>query len=381
MQKSGAQRAFGSPLRRREASRDASVVAWIDSLRADAVFGWRQLLTRKATSAAAILSLGLAVGACTSVFRIIDALFLRPLPIANPERLYGISLPGFASAFTYTQFRQMRASLQEDPKDQTELIAISSAPALDLTLGPGQEVEKANAQFVSGWMFDSFGLRPAVGRLLTASDDLKPGASSVAVLSYDYWTRRFARDPNVIGSTLRIGPDWRIGQSTKIFEIVGVAPERFTGAEPGAVTDIFIPNMMHALVELPVAALFHTHVLLPPGGAIEPVRDRLLTVLRSSSRDLSKAPKTLQVESAVAGAFGLRTDYRQALAALGVLVGLVLLIACANVANLMAAQSAARTREMALRVSSKWYWWKALSSPCSPPPPVDCLHGGQHLLW
>ena len=351
MQKSGAQRAFGSPLRRREASRDASVVAWIDSLRADAVFGWRQLLTRKATSAAAILSLGLAVGACTSVFRIIDALFLRPLPIANPERLYGISLPGFASAFTYTQFRQMRASLQEGPKDQTELIAISSAPALDLTHGPGQEVEKANAQFVSGWMFDSFGLRPAVGRLLTASDDLKPGASSVAVLSYDYWTRRFARDPNVIGSTLRIGPDWRIGQSTKIFEIVGVAPERFTGTEPGAVTEIFIPNMMHALVELPVAALFHTYVLLPPGGAIEPVRDRLLTVLRSSSRDLSKAPKTLQVESAVAGAFGLRTDYRQALAALGVLVGLVLLIACANVANLMAAQSAARTREMALRVS------------------------------
>jgi predicted permease len=351
MQKSGAQRAFGSALRRREASRDASVVAWIDSLWADAVFGWRQLHKRRATSAAAILSLGLAVGACTSVFRIIDALFLRPLPIANPERLYGISLPGLGSAFTYTQFRQMRGSVKEDPKDQTELIAISAAPSLDLTRGSDQEIEKANAQFVSGWMFDSFGLRPAVGRLLTASDDLKPGASPVAVLSYDYWTRRFARDPNVIGSTLRIGPDWRIGQSSKIFEIVGVAPERFTGTEPAAVTDIFLPNMMHALVELPVAALFRAYVLLPPGGTIEPVRDRLLTVLRSSSRDLSKAPKTLLVESAVAGAFGMRTDYRQALAALGVLVGLVLLIACANVANLMAAQSAARTREMALRVS------------------------------
>jgi predicted permease len=348
---SEARQAFGVPLRQREASRDVRVVAWIDSVRADAVFGWRQINKRKATSAAAILSLGLAIGACTSAFRIIDALFLRPLPIANPERLYGISLPGFASAFTYTQFRQMRGSLKEDPKDQTELIAISAAPSLDLTYAPDQEIEKANAQFVSGWMFGSFGLRPALGRLLTESDDLKPGASPVAVLSYDYWTRRFARDPNVIGSRVRMGPDWRIGQSSKGFEIVGVAPERFTGTEPGAVTDIFIPNMMHSLVELPVAGLFQTYVLLPPGGVIEPVRDHLLAALRSASTDMSRVPKTLGVESAVAGAFGLRTDYRQALAALSVLVGLVLLIACANVANLMTAQAAARAREMALRVS------------------------------
>src|ERR1017187_456818 len=83
---SEARQAFGVPLRQREASRDVRVVAWIDSVRADAVFGWRQINKRKATSAAAILSLGLAIGACTSAFRIIDALFLRPLPIANPER-------------------------------------------------------------------------------------------------------------------------------------------------------------------------------------------------------------------------------------------------------------------------------------------------------
>ena len=346
-----ARKAFGSPLQYREESRDIRLIGWLDSLCADAVFGWRQLNKRKTTSAAAILSLGLAIGACTSAFRIIDALFLRPLPIANPDRLYGISQTGFARAFTYTQFRQMRASLKEDPKDQTELIAISEAPSLDLTYGSEQEIEKANAQFVSGWMFGSFGLRPSQGRLLTETDDLKPGASPVAVLSYDYWTRRFAHDPNVIGRTVRMGPDWRIGQSSKVFEIIGVAPERFTGTEPGAVTDIFLPNMMHSLVELPVAALFQTYVLLPPGSAIEPVRDHLLATLRSAGTDLSKAPMTLAAESAVAGAFGLRTDYRQALAALGVLVELVLLIACANVANLMTGQAASRAREMALRVS------------------------------
>src|SRR6202050_5898297 len=86
-----ARQAFGSALRRREESRDIRLVAWLDSLRADAVFGWRELQKNKVTSSAAILSLALATGACTSAFRLIDALFLRPLPVAEPERLYAVS--------------------------------------------------------------------------------------------------------------------------------------------------------------------------------------------------------------------------------------------------------------------------------------------------
>src|SRR6478672_2161738 len=89
-----ARRAFGSALRNREASRDVRLAAWLESLRADAVFGWRQLLKKKVTSAAAILSLALAIGACTSAFRLIDALLLRPLPVAEPERLYLLGLRG-----------------------------------------------------------------------------------------------------------------------------------------------------------------------------------------------------------------------------------------------------------------------------------------------
>ena len=87
-------RAFGSPLRQWEASRNVRIVAWLDSLGADAVFGWRQITKRKVTSAAAILSLGLAIGACTAAFRIIDALLLRPLPVSHPERLYSLSYQG-----------------------------------------------------------------------------------------------------------------------------------------------------------------------------------------------------------------------------------------------------------------------------------------------
>src|SRR5437773_5312378 len=87
-------RAFGSALRQRDMSHDIRVVEWIDSLRADAVFGWRQLKKNKVTSAAAILSLGLAIGACTSAFRLIDALLLRPMPVADPEQLYALSRQG-----------------------------------------------------------------------------------------------------------------------------------------------------------------------------------------------------------------------------------------------------------------------------------------------
>src|SRR5882757_10704996 len=89
-----ARRAFGSPLRQREASRDMRVVAWLDSVRADAVFGWRQIMKKKVTSAAAILSLALAIGACTSAFRLIDALLLRPLPVAGADRLYAVAFEG-----------------------------------------------------------------------------------------------------------------------------------------------------------------------------------------------------------------------------------------------------------------------------------------------
>ncbi|HEY6394025.1 MAG TPA: hypothetical protein VIX12_01335, partial [Candidatus Binataceae bacterium] len=123
-----ARRALGSPLRLREESRDARVVAWLDSLCADLVFAWRQLGKRKVTSLAAILSLGLAIGACLSVFRIIDALFLRPLPIAHPARLYALTFLGvdvngkidISDGCNYPLFGQMSASAG----DEADLLAV-----------------------------------------------------------------------------------------------------------------------------------------------------------------------------------------------------------------------------------------------------------------
>jgi len=164
-----ARAAFGSALRQREESRDVKLVAWLDSLRADAVFGWRQLLKSKVTSAAAVLSLALAIGACTSAFRLIDAVLLRPLPVDKPEQLYalsrsGIGFDGKPSSFdgwAYPSFALMREAV----KGQAELIALSYAECCDLTYGSDQETEKAQLAYVSGSMFPSFGLRPATGRL------------------------------------------------------------------------------------------------------------------------------------------------------------------------------------------------------------------------
>ncbi len=355
-----ARRAFGSTLRLREESRDIRLVAWLDSLRADAVFGWRQLKKKKVTSAAAVLSLALAIGACTSAFRLIDALLLRPLPVAEPERLYSLSRQGIGfdgrpqtfDGWAYPDFQLMRAAV----KDQAELMAISYAEPMDLTYKSDQEMEKAHLQYVSGWMFGSFGLRPALGRLLTENDDLKPGAHPYAVLSHDYWTRRFAKDPRVIGRTFRMGND--------LYEIIGVAGEPFTGTEPGIVTDIFVPTMMHPAVTRSDSTWHRTLARLKPGVAVEPVRAKLHATSRAFEEERAKGftgmtrqsinrfiNQTLLLEPAAAGISGMQRDYGRSLLALGVLVALVLLIACANVANLMTAQAAARAREMALRVS------------------------------
>jgi len=268
-----AHRAFGPALQRREEGRDIHVAAWLHALRLDIVFGWRQVLKKKAASAAAILSLALAIGACTSAFRLIDALLLRPLPIASPERLYAVVFEGAGvdgrvntyDSCSYPMFRQMRAAVH----DQAEAIAVSYAGHDDLTFGSDQDIEKAYIQFVSGAMFPTFGLHPAAGRLFTENDDVTPGAHPVAVLSYDYWNRRFGRDPKTIGRTFRM--------ADRVYQIVGIAEKAFTGTETGTVTEFFVPMAMKnpRTLASPTNFWLRTLVELKPGVAPEPVGEKL----------------------------------------------------------------------------------------------------------
>ena len=356
-----ARRAFGSTLHTREECRDFRLFGWLDSLRADSVFAWRQLRKRRVSSAVAVVSLALAIGACTSAFRLIDAVLLRPLSVASPGQLYTVERQGndpvddkavTVDFWAYPSFQLMRAAV----KEQAELLAMSPAASMDLTYKADEEMEKASVQYVSGWMFDSFGLRPSAGRLLTGNDDRKPGAHPYAVLSYDYWTRRFGRDPKAVGRGFRMGDGW--------FEIVGVGPASFEGTEPGTVVDIFLPTMMHPGVTHDDWTWHRTMARVKPGVAPASVRSRLDATSHAFEEERAKGFKGMTresikkfldqrvvLESAAAGASGLQQDYRTALIAMGVLVALVLLIACANVANLMTAQAASRAREMALRVS------------------------------
>jgi putative ABC transport system permease protein len=355
-----ARKAFGSALGQLDESRDIRVIGWLDSLRADAIFGWRQLKKNKVTSAAAILSLALTIGSCTSAFRLVDALLLRPLPVADPDHLYAMFASGMgpggdfriSDSNEYPQFRQMRAAVG----NQAELIAVSWVERADLTYASDQEMEKAYRQYVSGWMFSSFGLNPALGRLLNENDDQTPRAHPYAILSYDYWTRRFGRDPKVIGRSFHLGND--------LYQIVGVAPQPFTGTEPGTMADIFLPTMMHAGVTHDDWSWIRTFVRLKPGVSPGPVRDRLQAVFQAVQHERAKGfigwPKrrlenflnqTLLLQPAAAGLSWMQKEYVRSLAVLGALVALVLLIVCANVANLLTAQAAARAREMALRVS------------------------------
>lgn len=358
-----ARKSFGPLLDRREESRDLRLLPWLDSLRADAVFSARQIWKTKLVSAAAVLSLALAIGSCISAFRLIDALLLRPLPVANADRLYVVSFQNVGimdgkvlsyDSSSYPMFRRMR----ETVSSQAELIAVSYADRVDLTFGSDQDIERAWQQYVSGWMFRAFELQPALGRLFTADDDLAPGAHPYAVISYDYWTRRFGRDSNALGKTFRLG--------NVVYRIIGVAPETFNGTETGTSTDVFLPMAMKTPSTLASSNNFwlRTLVQLKPGVAPEPVHERLRATFRAIQEERAKGfvglskqrldaffKEQLLLKPAGSGSSNMQREYRASMIAMGVLVALVLLIACANVANWMTARAAARSRELALRVS------------------------------
>ncbi|MCC6536501.1 MAG: ABC transporter permease [Bryobacterales bacterium] len=354
--------AFGNLTNTREASLDIKLAAGLDNLGRDVTFAGRQLWKNKVASFAAIVSLALAVGACTSSFRLIDALLFRPLPVAHVDRLRVVTNSytdaegkrDYSDSFNYPLFRTLRKALQQE----ASLIAIGYTSRQDITFGSDKEMERAHRQYVSGWTFGAFGLQPAHGRLFTENDDLKPGSHPVAVLTYSYWRSRFGLDPKVLGKTFRLGK--------QVYEIVGVSPEGFTGTETGTPADFFIPMMMESeAINEAGWSWFRTWAALKPGASSELVRQKCEAIIRAHRAERVKqwppgAPQgrieqylntRVELQHASAGYSGAQKQYRKALAILGVLVGLVLLIACANVANLTTAQASARAREMALRVS------------------------------
>ncbi len=334
--------------------------SWPASVVDDACYACRQLLRRKLTTAAAITSLGLAMGACLAAFQLTDSLLFRPLPIAGADRLHAVShasqdangQPRWIGAYEYPLFVRMR----DAARPHAELLAASPAEPLDVTYGADAELEMAAVQYVSGGLFTRFGLRPAAGRLFTHADDRTAGAHPVALIAYDYWQRRLGGDPAAVGRSLRVGG--------AAFRIVGVVQPGFTGTETGTITDVFLPTAMNRSVSEVGDSWIRILVHLEPGASAASLRDRLTPVFVAFREEKSRGMRgtrpelvqrflseRMEIDPAPSGVSGLQQEYRRPLLALGLLVALVLGIACLNLAQLQAAHTAARRGELALRAA------------------------------
>ncbi len=351
-----ARRRLGNEWLARETSRDVKLLPWLDSMVRDARYGSRMLCKSPMVTATAILSLALAIGACTAAYSLIDALILRPLPVRDPEGLVYLTYPSDrpgapdGDSFNYPLFERLRDASRE----KVELFGVSSPRPRDVTLG--NSTEKIRVHFVSGDALAILGVKPALGRLLTAEDDRYPGESPVAVVSYEFWMRLGGR-PHILSQPLDLiepSPTARTKNTKRRLQIVGVAQRGFAGVEPGVKVDAWIPNMMFSPEAFTNANWEWFRVLgrPKPGVTREQVQQLLQPTLLDYRHDHPRDfRKQINVRSAANGPSLIRKAFERPLWILAIVAGLVLLIAGSNVANLLVARSAARQREMALRIS------------------------------
>lgn len=350
---------LGNALALRERSRDIRMAAWLEALLRDARFGLRMLAKDRVVTLAAVLSLGLAIGACTAAFALVDALILRPLPVRDPQRLvyftydYGGPLP--SASFSYPMLQRLRQAAGS----RVELLAASSQNSWSAGNFGGQ-TEKVREQFVSGNFFPVLGITPALGRTLVPDDDSPGQPHSAAVLSYSFWMRRFGGSRSVLGRWFQI--------SGKPFQIVGVAHKGFAGIEPGILTDFWMPLTAYDKDAFADWRWQWFRILgrLQPGAEAAQVHGALQAAFTNARRDWAPeafgphdSPRRIEqfltarlyVQPAGRGPSRLRESFERPLWILAAVAALVLLIACSNLANLFTARAMAREREMALRVS------------------------------
>jgi predicted permease len=326
----------------------------------------RGFLRTPAFTAIAVLSIALGIGANTAVFTLVDRVLLRTLPVRDPDQLVQATLDGShygsnwgdGSELSYPWYRELAA-------DSPVFDGVFGRFAYDMSLGASGRTDRVHGEIVTGSYFPVLGVQPALGRLLSPDDDRVRGGHPVAVLSHGYWVSRFGADPSVLNRQVII--------NGRAYTVVGVAAPGFAGDELGRQADVFVPMMMKKAITPSWDALderlyrwVRVFARLKPGVTREQAQAALGPWLRGrleadlATKDFANAAadtraeyarNRLVLEPASRGRSGFRRSIETPLLVLmGISVG-VLLIACANVANLLVARAAARQREMALRVA------------------------------
>ena len=360
---------FGGVEQMKEASRDARGTARLDSIARDLRYAIRSLRSRPAFTLTVIATLALGIGANTAIFTLVDALLLRPLSVAHPEQLVMVSDPAqvnnnnVGSPITdYVSFPLYR-DVREGNRVFTDLYANGGTGPIDVQIGSGTAAtaEQPRARFVTGNFFSVLGVPAYAGRTFTAAEDQTPGQDPVAVLTYDYWQRRFSGSFSAIGTVMRV--------NDVAVTIIGVTPPGFRGDIVGQPLDFWLPMMMDPLIQ-PHMNLLNDRAWswlmvmgrLKPGITIDQAR-REVSVLEAnairehlSGIDLARFEEGLKqnpvpVESGARGFSERRAEYAKALWVLMAAVGLVIIVVCANVSSLMLARTVARGREMTVRMT------------------------------
>jgi predicted permease len=316
----------------------------------------------------ALASLAVGIGANTAVFSLMDQALLRSLPVQHPEQLVLFSAPGPRSgtinsnyndhvAFSYPMYREFRDG-------NTVFSGVMARFPISFSVSWNNQTERVSGDLVSGNYFEVLGVHAAIGRTFTEDDDRKPGAEPVVVLSYGYWKRRFAADPGVLNQTVIL--------NSHPMTIVGVAQAGFNSVGVGEAQDVFVPMMMQGIMmplrgndlENKRSMWLNVFARLKPGVSRQQAEAAMNVfwkpILESEAKDIPNLSQSvrarflnrhLSLEAGGQGVSGAPPEFSAVFAVLMGMVGLLLLIACANVANLLIARASARQREVSIRLA------------------------------